>query len=117
MKKTFFIYPVILIIGVFLGYENPEIITKSKKIYKSLKRILRKCYTCSGRKKGFDCGQKAREKMDKIWKPNGIEHRMRCKGFCHKFVGLFLLVPLKISKMRTDNNITKKPNHSFIESN
>ena len=34
MKKTFFIYPVILIIGVFLGYENPEIITKSKKIYK-----------------------------------------------------------------------------------
>ena len=34
MKKTFFIYPIIFIIGVFIGYENPEIITKSKKIYK-----------------------------------------------------------------------------------
>ena len=25
MKKTFFIYFIILIIGVFIGYENPEI--------------------------------------------------------------------------------------------
>ena len=45
MKKTFFIYPVILIIGVFLGYENPEIITKSKKIYKyflAKRRVIEK---------------------------------------------------------------------------
>ena len=34
MNKSFFLYPFILIIGMFLSYENPEIISNSKKIFK-----------------------------------------------------------------------------------
>ena len=55
------------------------------------------------------------------WRQNGNtkEGARRKKGrkcASQKFVVLSCLAPLKISKMRTDDNITKKPAHSFIES-
>ena len=41
----------------------------------------------------------------------------RTQTLCQNFFGFSLLAPLNISKMRTDENIIKKPTHSLIDSN
>jgi hypothetical protein len=56
------------------------------------------------------------------WRQNGntkegARRKKERKCASQKFVVLSRLAPLKISKMRTDDNITKKPAHSFVESN
>ena len=47
----------------------------------------------------------------------GYKMENRTQALCQKFVGFSLLEPLKISKMRIDENIIKKPTHSLKDSN
>ena len=69
--------------------------------------------TKGGSKKGVECGQQKRWSLEKIWTLGDSKIENRTQTLCQKFVGFSLLEPLKISKMRTDENIIKKPKKYF----